>query len=131
MGPQGAVRVRDGLFTEYALDDCYDEMFDRSGEARQTYDALHRRLLELSPADASERGIRTGDRVRVWNASGEVRCVVKISSDVRQGVCVLPKGLWRKHTRNGYTANALIPAGLADLGGQAAYNDARVQVARD
>ena len=50
--------------------------------------------------------------------------------DVRDGVCVLPKGLWRKHTANGYTANALIPPAVADLGGQAAYNDARVQIAR-
>jgi hypothetical protein len=28
------------------------------------------------------------------------------------------------------TANALIPQAFADLGGQAAYNDARVQVAK-
>ncbi len=87
--------------------------------------------LQLSPADAAARELRTGDRVRVWNATGEVRCVVEIASDVREGVCVLPKGLWRKHSRNGHTANALIPASFADLGGQAAFNDARVQVARD
>lgn len=87
--------------------------------------------LELSPADAAERGISTGDTVRIWNQHGEVRCEAKITPDVREGVCVLPKGLWRKHTHNGYTANALIPPGLADLGGQAAFNDARVQVARD
>jgi hypothetical protein len=43
---------------------------------------------------------------------------------------VLPKGLWRKHTENGLTANALIPADFADLGGQAVYNDARVDVAK-
>jgi anaerobic selenocysteine-containing dehydrogenase len=87
--------------------------------------------LQLSPADAAARELRTGDRVRVWNATGEVRCVVEIAADVREGVCVLPKGLWRKHSRNGYTANALIPSSFADLGGQAAYNDARVQVERD
>jgi anaerobic selenocysteine-containing dehydrogenase len=86
--------------------------------------------LELSPGDAAARGLRSGDRVRVWNATGEVTCEVKVAADVRDGVCVLAKGLWRRHTANGYTANALIPAGLADLGGQAAYNDARVQVAR-
>jgi hypothetical protein len=45
-------------------------------------------------------------------------------------VCVLAKGLWRKHTDNGYTSNALIPPTLADLGGQAAFNDARVDVER-
>jgi anaerobic selenocysteine-containing dehydrogenase len=86
--------------------------------------------LELSPADAAARGLASGDRVRVWNARGEVECVVKVASEVRPGVCVLAKGLWRRHTRNGYTANALIPPGLADLGGQAAFNDARVQVAK-
>ena len=49
----------------------------------------------------------------------------------RDGVCLLPKGLWRKHTDNGYTSNALIPQTTADLAGQAAFNDARVQVAKD
>ena len=86
--------------------------------------------LELSPADAAARGIATGDRVRVWNATGEVECLVKVSTELRDGVCAMPKGLWRRHTANGYTVNALIPAGLADLAGQAAYNDARVQVAK-
>jgi anaerobic selenocysteine-containing dehydrogenase len=87
--------------------------------------------LEVSPADAAARNITNGASIRVWNALGEVRCIAKISSDVREGVCVMPKGLWRKHSRNGYTSNALIPQGLADLGGQAAFNDARVQVALD
>jgi anaerobic selenocysteine-containing dehydrogenase len=86
--------------------------------------------VELSPADATTRGIRTGDDVRVWNALGEVRCAAKVSADVRAGVCVLNKGLWRKHTRNGFTANALVPGAFADLGGQGAWNDARVQVER-
>jgi anaerobic selenocysteine-containing dehydrogenase len=87
--------------------------------------------IEIAAADAAARGIADGDPVRVWNAGGEVRCIAKVSRDVREGVCVLAKGLWRRHTRNGYTANALIPAGLADLGGQAAFNDARVQIERD
>lgn len=87
--------------------------------------------LELSVADAAARGIKNGANVRVWNTQGEVRCIAKVSADVRDGVCVLAKGLWRKHTRNGYTSNALIPQTVADLGGQAAFNDARVQVALD
>jgi anaerobic selenocysteine-containing dehydrogenase len=86
--------------------------------------------LELSPGDAAARGLRSGDRVRVWNALGEVECLVKVAAEVRDGVCVLAKGLWRRHTANGYTANALIPAAVADLAGQATYNDARVQVAK-
>jgi anaerobic selenocysteine-containing dehydrogenase len=86
--------------------------------------------LELAPADATARAVRDGDLVRVWNATGEVHCQVRVTPDVRPGVCVLAKGLWRRHTANGMTAGALIPAAFADLGGQAAYNDARVQVER-
>jgi len=86
--------------------------------------------VELSPTDAAARGIASGDRVRMWNAHGEVHCVAKVSAETRDGVCVFPKGMWRKHTANRYTSNALIPPAFADLGGQAAFNDARVQVER-
>jgi anaerobic selenocysteine-containing dehydrogenase len=87
-------------------------------------------MLEMSPADATARGISDGDRVRIFNAQGEVHCRVRISPDMRMGVCLLPKGLWRKHTENGFTSNVLIPPTFADLGGQAVYNDARVEVAK-
>ena len=86
--------------------------------------------LELSRADAAARGISEGDPIRVWNEYGEVHCIAHVDADVRDGVCVMPKGLWRKHTANGFTSNALIPPRYADLGGQAAFNDARVQVAK-
>lgn len=86
--------------------------------------------IELALGDAEARGIDNNDPVRVFNEHGEVHCLAKVSREIRDGVCVMPKGLWRKHTENGATANALIPAGFADLGGQAAYNDARVEVAK-
>lgn len=86
--------------------------------------------LELASADAAARGIRDRDVVRVWNAHGEVHVIARVSPHVRAGVCVLAKGYWRKHTQNGFTANALIPGALADLGGQAAFNDARVEIAK-
>jgi anaerobic selenocysteine-containing dehydrogenase len=103
-----------------------------STQISSTFGQLRRREVpvELSEADAAARGIADGDEVRVWNALGEVRCLARVSADLRPGVAVLPKGLWSHHSRNGNTANALIPEVLADLGGQAAYNDARVQVAR-
>lgn len=86
--------------------------------------------LELAPADAAARGIATGDPIRVWNARGEIECTAKVSTDLQPGTCLLPKGLWHKHLANGHTANAVIPEGFADLGGQVAWNDARVQVAK-
>ncbi|MBI4566707.1 MAG: molybdopterin-dependent oxidoreductase [Planctomycetes bacterium] len=84
--------------------------------------------LEIHPVDAASRGIRDGDRVRVFNAQGEVHCFCRINADLRPGVAYLPKGLWSHNTLNGTTANALVPDALTDLGGGACFNDARVQV---
>lgn len=86
--------------------------------------------VELSLADAQQRGVADGDLCRVWNNYGEVVCAAVVNRDLKPGVALIAKGYWRKHTRNGLTANALIPETFADLGGQAAFNDARVQVAK-
>jgi anaerobic selenocysteine-containing dehydrogenase len=85
------------------------------------------RLL-MHPDDAGDRGLKDGDRVHVFNGLGEVRCPLQIGASIRPGTVSLPKGLWRRHTANGYTANALVPDTLTDLGGGACFNDARVQV---
>ena len=85
------------------------------------------RLL-MHPDDAAARGLKEGDAVRVFNELGEVRCNVQVGAWIRPGTVSLPKGLWRKHTANGYTANVLAPDTLTDLGGGACFNDARVQV---
>jgi anaerobic selenocysteine-containing dehydrogenase len=97
-----------------------------------TLGQLHRGAvpIEIHPEDASCRGIGDGDRVRVWNGLGEVRCRARVTVDVRPGVVSLPKGLWSHNTDNGATSNALCPDTLADLGGGACFNDARVEVAR-
>ncbi len=84
--------------------------------------------MELHPDDAAARGIRVGDRVRVFNRYGEVHCHAAHNPDLQPGVAVLPKGLWSHHTLNGNTANALAPDTLADLGGGACFNDCRVSV---
>jgi anaerobic selenocysteine-containing dehydrogenase len=55
---------------------------------------------------------------------------VKVTGLVRPGTVAFPKGVWRRHTGNGLTSNALVPDTLTDLGGGACFNDARVQVER-
>ena len=84
--------------------------------------------MKIHPDDAQARGIAEGDEVRVFNQLGEVHCLADITPEIRPGVVSIPKGLWNKSTINGQTANALAPATLADLGGGACFNDARVQV---
>src|SRR5580765_8938030 len=55
MPMDNAIDGRAGFFSQYALDHCYDEMFDSSGAPRPPYAAMHRRLLELSPAELRQR----------------------------------------------------------------------------
>ena len=86
--------------------------------------------VEIHPDDAAARGISDGDRVRLHNTLGEVRCRARVTADVRPGVVCLPKGLWSHNTESGTTANALCPDTLADLGGGACFNDARIEVER-
>ncbi len=86
--------------------------------------------LTLHPADAAARGIAAGDEVRVFNSLGEVRCRARLSDRVRDGVCGLPKGAWRKSSRNGQTSTALCPQHVNAVAGGACFNDARVQVER-
>jgi anaerobic selenocysteine-containing dehydrogenase len=83
----------------------------------------------MHPADAARRGLAEGQRVRVWNAHGEVITRLRLDPDLVEGVVCLPKGLGARHTDNGRTANALAPPTLSDLGGNACFNDARVEVA--
>jgi anaerobic selenocysteine-containing dehydrogenase len=87
------------------------------------------RLL-MHPEDAAERGIADGDEVRIFNQLGEVRCKAALGSWIRRGVVSLPKGIWRRHTTNGYTGTSLVPDSLTDIGGGACFNDARVEVSK-
>jgi anaerobic selenocysteine-containing dehydrogenase len=86
-------------------------------------------VLQMHPSDAAARNLSTDDPVRVFNDLGEVQVPVALNPDIKPGTVSLPKGLWRRSTYNGSTSNALCPDSLADLGGGACFNDARVQVA--
>jgi len=85
--------------------------------------------LVMHPDDAQARGLADGDLVRIFNDLGEVHCELDVEAGIRPGTVSLPKGLWRRSTRNGATATALVPDALTDLAGGACFNDARVQVA--
>jgi len=86
--------------------------------------------LDMNPDDAESRGIEEGDRIRVWNALGEMHIQARLTPLVKRGVVSMPKGVWRRNTANGYTSNTLVPDTLTDLGGGACFNDARVEVAK-
>ncbi len=86
--------------------------------------------VDMHPQDAGTRGIADGDAIRMFNQLGEVRLHARVTPLTRPGTVAMPKGVWRRHTGNGLTSNALVPDSLTDLGGGACFNDARVQVER-
>ena len=86
--------------------------------------------LELHPDDAAARGIADGAPIRVYNGLGEVRCRARLNPGLKEGVVLLPKGIWAHNTDNGTTATALAPDTLTDIAGGACFNDARVEVER-
>jgi anaerobic selenocysteine-containing dehydrogenase len=85
--------------------------------------------LLMHPDDARARGLEENDVVRIFNELGEVHCPLTVAPAIRPGTVSLPKGIWRRSTRNNVTGTALVPDTLTDLGGGACFNDARVQVA--
>lgn len=83
--------------------------------------------LVMNPFDATARKLRHGEAVKVRNSYGEVHCRLRVSSEIRAGVVLMPKGAWRKSSLNGKTSNALSPDTISAIGA-ACFNDARVEV---
>lgn len=53
-----------------------------------------REQARLHPDDATARGIRDGQTIRIWNARGACLATADVTASVRPGVLVLPTGAW-------------------------------------
>ncbi len=82
-------------------------------------------FAEMSPADAAERGIVEGDRVRVFNDRGKVETTVKLDHSLRPGCIVIHNGWWLSE---GGGINLLSAARETDMGHGAAFHDNAVDV---
>ncbi len=58
-------------------------------------EAFPQRLL-VNPIDAHERGIASGDKVRIFNDRGATICTCMVSPRIMPGVVDLPEGAWWK-----------------------------------
>ena len=84
-------------------------------------------FAEMSPADASARGIVEGDRVRVFNDRGKVEITVRLDHSLRPGCLVIHNGWWLSE---GGGINLLSAARETDMGHGAAFHDNAVEVER-
>ncbi|MGH7726159.1 MAG: molybdopterin-containing oxidoreductase family protein [Candidatus Eiseniibacteriota bacterium] len=85
-------------------------------------------LLYLSPADASARGITSGDRVRVWNDRGEWVAVAEVGELTGPGVVATYRGWWSRYTADGRNANQTTSQRLTDAGAGATFYSTFVEV---
>jgi anaerobic selenocysteine-containing dehydrogenase len=91
--------------------------------------AAQRPKLEIHPADAGERGIQSGDILRVFNDRGNFEAIAVVGPTVRTGVVVAPGIWWNKLTGDRSNANATTSTRLTDMGGGATFFDNLVEVA--
>ena len=84
--------------------------------------------LDIHPDDASSRGIKDGDRVRVFNGRGEFKVKARVTDKARHGVVVALSIWWKKLTQDGCNANDVTSQALTDLGAAATFYDALVEV---
>ncbi len=84
--------------------------------------------LELHLDDAAERGIKDGDRVRAWNARGEMIARARVTDRPRKGLVVALSIWWKKLASDGKNANELTHQRLTDMGRAPAFYDVLVQV---
>lgn len=83
--------------------------------------------VTLHPADADERGLTLGSKVRLVNAHGSFEAELAVSDDLSRGVAMSRKGLWPKLS-GGAAVNATVEERDADMGRGAVFSDNRVFV---
>ena len=88
-----------------------------------------RHLLEMTAADAAQRGIRDGDGVRVFNGRGEIELTARINGSVPAGV-VAARLDWAKLSPQGCNINVLTSDRLTDIGAGATFYSVLVEVER-
>jgi len=79
----------------------------------------------ISPADALNRKISTGNKIRIFNNNGEICSKARVSGRIPPGTAVLPNGIWLKE---GGGANFLIAGRETDIGFGAAFHDNMVEI---
>jgi anaerobic selenocysteine-containing dehydrogenase len=84
--------------------------------------------LHIHAADATARGISSGDQVRVHNERGSCLLRAQVNGVVREGVVCAPSVRWASMSADRRSINALTSERLTDLGGGPTFYSCLVQV---
>jgi len=99
-------------------------------EGHRKMEARTSQRLEMHPADATARGVRDGDGVRIWNDRGALRLTALLNPNLPLGV-VAGKLDWAKLSGDRANVNALTSERLTDLGAGATFYSTLVEVSRE
>jgi len=86
--------------------------------------------LSIHPADAQQRGIACGDRVKVFNQRGACYFTAHICDDVQTGVLRAPSVGWQTASGERLGINHLTSERLTDIGGGPTFFSCLVEVSR-
>lgn len=101
------------------LNSCYANMAQKiRGQGEQ--------FVLINAVDAEARGIRDGDKVRVFNGRGDFEGHAKITDDVNPGIVVATLGYWRQLNKG--TVNVISSAEFVNMGHAPTFSDNLVQV---
>ena len=87
--------------------------------------------LDMHPDDAAPRGLKDGERVRIFNHRGAFHAWVRIDANqpgVRASVVSAPSIWWQKLSGDGQNANAVTSQAITDMGQGATFYDCLVEV---
>ena len=80
----------------------------------------------MNKANAEQRDINDGDKVKVFNDRGSYEGLVRITDDVNPGIVVSTLGYWRQ--LNEGTVNSISSAEFANMGNAPTFSDNLVEV---
>lgn len=81
----------------------------------------------LHPREAERRGLRSGDKVRLFNDRGAIGLVLRVSDEIGEGVALVPGQRPEAEAVSG-TVNVLCSDRLTDIGGGATYQSTYLEV---
>ena len=101
------------------LNSCYANM---EGKQKTQGD----QFVLMNKANAEQRDINDGDKVKVFNDRGSYEGLVRITDDVNPGIVVSTLGYWRQ--LNEGTVNSISSAEFANMGNAPTFSDNLVEV---
>lgn len=105
--------------SHHFLNSCYANMEQKiKGQGDQ--------FVLINAVDAEARGIKDGDRVRVFNDRGAFEGDARITVDVNAGLVVATLGYWRQ--LNHGTVNSISSSAFVGMGNAPSFSDNLVQV---